>query len=32
MGGNNVALVEIKVAICIRDVHLLLAFGQVNGF
>jgi hypothetical protein len=32
MGGNNIALVEIKVAICIRNAHLLSAFQQVYGF
>ncbi len=28
MGGNNIALVEIKVAIWIRDAHLLFFFGM----
>jgi len=32
MGDINIVLVEIKVAICVRDVHLLLAIPQVYGF
>jgi hypothetical protein len=31
MGGNNIALVEIKVAIWIHDAHLLFVFWHVYG-